>query len=873
LAAQKSLSTKILKIANTCQVTAILYDLKKSTAEQAATAEGRCTEGYLLKAVREIAQKLCAKATTGQAASSKSSDFDNYLINKNLEMARNEKIEKAWKIIVRIFKSKRETNKSRKRAVTSFLAEFKERNPHKSEAEKLLAEIPGRLTVKTVPSKAQVSVNGVSAGISPISMDEKADAYKVTATSDGYYKAEQTTMVEPGEEAVISMVLKKIPPGVLEIVTEPKGALVTINGDKVGKSSVTRELKPGSYLVEASLDGYEKRKKTAKVEAGERTKLILPLQELPPGTVTIETKPEGAIVWISGERAGISPVKKSLRSGSYMIKASIKGYFDGTRMINLESGKQVGITISLSARPGKLVVRTKPSGALVLVDGEKIGISPVEKDVSVGSHLVKATLDGFIGAKQAVKVGSMEKSEVVLSLAETGVLIVRTKPEAAMIYIDDKQFGVSPVTARNLSGGKHRVSVRKKGYGETVQVAEVMAGKKTEALVSLNALPGTLVVNTTPSGADIIIDGRKIGRSPLEKKVAAGKYLVKASLDGYFAGESEATIEPGKKTGLSLDLKTPGYLVVDTDPEGAEIWIDGKKFGKSPVRIKSRAGRYKIKAFMEGYVVTSRDSVVKYGEDTNIKIPLEGLPGTLVVTTRPAGATIFIDKKLAGKPPLTKDLPSRKYLVSAYLSGYLSGKRSVEIQRGKMSKIELVLKKIGPGTLVVNTRPAGAKVFINGKKEGISPVTRQLTPGNYEVKAVLEGFDQAGQKVHVAGEKQTKVDLSLVMVYPMNPYKKWGHITFWSGVAMAGFGGLSASMAKSAAEDHKASGDQAAADRSRTWAGLMYAGLGLGFAGLVTGIVLWTLSPGDREWFEKNTAALTVESTGSGVTFSLVWRW
>jgi hypothetical protein len=59
LAAQKSLDISILKIGNQCQMTANLYDLKKSTTELAANADADCNEESLLKALRDIANKLC----------------------------------------------------------------------------------------------------------------------------------------------------------------------------------------------------------------------------------------------------------------------------------------------------------------------------------------------------------------------------------------------------------------------------------------------------------------------------------------------------------------------------------------------------------------------------------------------------------------------------------------------------------------------------------------------------------------------------------------------------------------------------------------------------------------------------------------------
>jgi len=61
LAAQKSLSTKVLKIGKKCRVTGDLYDLKRAASEKAATAGSGCSEDELLAAVEEVAAKLTGK--------------------------------------------------------------------------------------------------------------------------------------------------------------------------------------------------------------------------------------------------------------------------------------------------------------------------------------------------------------------------------------------------------------------------------------------------------------------------------------------------------------------------------------------------------------------------------------------------------------------------------------------------------------------------------------------------------------------------------------------------------------------------------------------------------------------------------------------
>ena len=65
LAAQKVLSAKILKVAGSCQLAASLYDLRKAATENAATAECRCDEASMGRAVQIVSTKLIGPRKAG----------------------------------------------------------------------------------------------------------------------------------------------------------------------------------------------------------------------------------------------------------------------------------------------------------------------------------------------------------------------------------------------------------------------------------------------------------------------------------------------------------------------------------------------------------------------------------------------------------------------------------------------------------------------------------------------------------------------------------------------------------------------------------------------------------------------------------------
>ncbi len=92
--------------------------------------------------------------------------------------------------------------------------------------------------------------------------------------------------------------------------------------------------------------------------------------------------------------------------------------------------------------------------------------------------------------------------------------------------------------------------------------------------------------------------------------------------------------------------------------------------------------------------------------------------------------------------------------------------------------------------------------------------------------------------------------------YPTNPYKLWGHVSFWTGLGLFGLGGVMSGLAVNAKSDFDDATDsnamQAAESRMNTFTGLAAGGYALGGALLVTGVVLWILSPGDRRWAEEH---------------------
>ena len=86
---------------------------------------------------------------------------------------------------------------------------------------------------------------------------------------------------------------------------------------------------------------------------------------------------------------------------------------------------------------------------------------------------------------------------------------VRTEPAGAEVFIDGRRVGTSPCKF-SLAVGKHKVTVRKKGYKE--KTVEVSTPLKAPLLIKLEPLPVRVRLDSSPEGAKILLDGKDTGK-------------------------------------------------------------------------------------------------------------------------------------------------------------------------------------------------------------------------------------------------------------------------------------------------------------------------------------------------------------------------
>jgi hypothetical protein len=115
---------------------------------------------------------------------------------------------------------------------------------------------------------------------------------------------------------------------------------------------------------------------------------------------------------------------------------------------------------------------------------------------------------------------------------------------------------------------------------------------------------GYLQVNSTTTGAKVIIDGALIGRIPLDRKikVRAGKHTVKIVKRGFTQYLDVVRVRRRRTKVVDIDLlPVSAALVVTSSAKNARVFVDGKFVGLTPVDTDIQPGKHSLRVQRAGF--------------------------------------------------------------------------------------------------------------------------------------------------------------------------------------------------------------------------------------------------------------------------------
>jgi len=370
-------------------------------------------------------------------------------------------------------------------------------------------------------------------------------------------------------------------------------------------------------------------------------------------------------------------------------------------------------------------------------------IPPTEIKKSAGEYIVylspntkRITIkkEGFMPLQ--FELPSRIKSEETMILKLTGTkdltgdipVTILSKPQAKVI-IDGVDLGETK-TAK-LSGGKHTIRLEKAGYGTIEKEIEVTTSKALFEYTLTEEEEVPVVINSTPSGAKVEIDGIELGVTPLSSFYKSGKYKITLTKDGCDAVTDNITIA-APKTSKSYTLKEAvGYLTINTHAS-ATVYLNGSRITEfKNIKLKPQRATVKVTmrkaADMEKSVIIKRDDNISldlFPEIAVGKIQVAVMPDDASVELKDDGGEVFTSvgsKAFSG-------LVVGEYKLTVKANGYKTVSETVNLRDGDKLTKSVTLEKGADG--------GGDFVLVQGgtfKRENNNITLSDFYIGKYEV--------------------------------------------------------------------------------------------------------------------------------------------
>ena len=389
-----------------------------------------------------------------------------------------------------------------------------------------------------------------------------------------------------------------------------------------------------------------------------------------------------------------------------------------------------------TTKKGKVVFNVDQKNVAIFIDGRYNSRSlgnQVILSIAEGVHTIKFTLSGFKDWEKEINVMADQELSYDVPLtpgsatqveATTGILLVRSDPNGATVYVDGIEKGATLLQIADIGVGDHEIRLEKNLYYGYTEITNIQPDVISEVQAELKPNFGELSVNSVPTGAVVMIDGQVKGKTPYSiDQIKSGSYNIQVSKDLYHTHEENFIITDGSENTRDIRL-TPafGKLTVKTNPTGAEVRIDGQGRGSTPFELDELpSGNYHLILAKDLYQTIEKDIVIEDGKTIELNLKLESRSGLLSITGKPSGAEITANGKKISSVPL-KDYRMEEGMVELTVSAkdYHSQTEFLDIRRDQSYKQVFNLER-HTGKLIVITVPPDAHVYLDKKAKGKTP--------------------------------------------------------------------------------------------------------------------------------------------------------
>ncbi len=234
----------------------------------------------------------------------------------------------------------------------------------------------------------------------------------------------------------------------------------------------------------------------------------------------------------------------------------------------VEVGQLLGVTTMVAGSIGKV-------GSTFSIDIRTIDVQSGRITHSMWRDY-RGEIDGLLGimpgiAEELVSAAVVAETPPPEAPAPASLTII-SQPPGAQVVLDSLEAGITPLDGVELEPDRsHAVALNLAGYQPVDTTLFAEAGKSYELSVPLARLPSRLTITSTPSGAMVFIDNRRLRVTPVDLPEVAPdrQHNVALRLTGYLPIDTTYVARAGEHHRMNITLQPPSVAATTARPPEA----------------------------------------------------------------------------------------------------------------------------------------------------------------------------------------------------------------------------------------------------------------------------------------------------------------
>ncbi|MDH4319812.1 MAG: SUMF1/EgtB/PvdO family nonheme iron enzyme, partial [Desulfobulbaceae bacterium] len=277
-----------------------------------------------------------------------------------------------------------------------------------------------------------------------------------------------------------------------------------------------------------------------------------------PGLVSISTPGvEDAEVIIDGISMGTTPlIDLEVEAGERLLRINKTRYLPYEIRISINgSGERQSFEYNPLPGWADVYLVSEPEGVLVSEGELELGTTPVSLQLMAGAHTLlfsKTNFTSKILDLSTVAGQDIRPAPIILS-PSPATLQISTQPDGALVMIDQKYRGRSPLQVSISSGEEHLLKLYAPGREAITQMVKASPNEVREITIPLKPEYGNVFLFAEPPDSRLFIDGKEYGPAVGHLHLPLRPHILEVKAEGYTTGRE--TITPTVEYDQQIEIK------------------------------------------------------------------------------------------------------------------------------------------------------------------------------------------------------------------------------------------------------------------------------------------------------------------------------